>query len=104
MTEKLVFNDAMEGLLKAVSADISPRCKARLLAKGFDPAAKIQPAYPADLWAAVVKILGEEIYPGFEPLERHRRLAARTMDVFAHSMIGAAMLAVVISRSVMKLL
>ena len=95
MIEKLVFNDAMDGLVRAVSSDLAPRCRARLVALGFDPAAKILPAYPAELWAGVVKILGEEIYPNLEPLERHRRLAVRTIDVFAHSMIGGAMFTVV---------
>jgi uncharacterized protein (TIGR02265 family) len=95
MTEKLVFSDAMEGLIKAVSTDISPRCKARLVALGFDPNGKVKPAYPAEQWAGVVKVLGEEIYPNLEASERHRQLALRTMEMFAHSMIGAAMFAVV---------
>ena len=95
MTEKLVFDAAMEGLIQCVRSELSPRCTARLLAFGFDTRAKVKPAYPAELWAGVVKILGEEIYPGTEPVETHRRLAIRTLDVFAHSMIGAAMFAVV---------
>jgi uncharacterized protein (TIGR02265 family) len=95
MTEKLVFNAAMEGLINATGQDISPRCKARLLAFGFDPKGKIQPAYPAELWAKVVKTLGEELYPGFEAVEAHRRLATRTVDEFAHTMIGGAMFTVV---------
>ncbi|MBS1151723.1 MAG: hypothetical protein H6Q89_3421 [Myxococcaceae bacterium] len=94
MTEKLVFNSAMEGLIQAVRVEISPRCWTRMKTLGFDSEAKLLPAYPSTLWAGVVKILGEEIYPGLTPFEAHRRLAIRTVEVYAQSVIGGAMFTV----------
>ena len=94
MIEKLVFNDAMGGLIQAVRVEISPKCRERMRTAGFDSEAKLLPAYPAELWAGVVKILGEEIYPGHGPAEGHRRLAIRTVEAFAKSMIGGAMFTV----------
>ena len=83
MIEKLVFNDAMGGLIQAVRVEISPKCRERMKTAGFDSEAKLLPAYPAELWAGVVKILGEEIYPGHAAAEGHRRLAIRTVEAFA---------------------
>lgn len=95
MTEKLVFDSAIEGLIQCVHAEISTKCNQRLLQIGFDPKAKLKPAYPAEQWAGVVKILGEEIYPGLGATESHRQLALRTLEVFSRSLIGAAMFAIV---------
>lgn len=94
MTEKLVFNSAMEGLIQAVRMEISAKCRTRMKAIGFDNEAKLLPAYPAEQWAGVVKILAEEIYPGHAPAEGHRRLATRTVETYAQSMIGGAMFTV----------
>ena len=93
-TEKLIFNSVMEGLIQSVRADISPKCHTRMKEAGFDFQAKLLPAYPAELWARVVQILGEEIYPGIGPADSQRRLALRTVEVFAQSMIGGAMFTV----------
>lgn len=94
MTEKLVFNSAMEGLIQAVRVELSAKCRDRMKAIGFDSEARLLPAYPAEQWAGVVKILGEELYPGHVAAEAHRRLAIRTVEVFAQSMIGGAMFTV----------
>lgn len=94
MNEKLVFNAAMEGLIGATQMDLTPRVKARMKALGFDADAKVLPAYPAELWASVVKALGEELYPGVAPDDAHRKLAIRTVEMYAKGMIGAAMFAV----------
>jgi uncharacterized protein (TIGR02265 family) len=94
MNEKLIFNASMEGLIQAVRVEISPKSRVRMKAIGFDSEAKLLPAYPAEQWAGVVKILGEEIYPGLAPPEAQRRLAMRTVEVFAQSMIGGAMFTV----------
>ena len=95
MTEKLIFDSAVEGLLNSGRPDFTPRCISRLTGAGFDPRAKVKPAYPAEQWASLVKILSEEIYPGLDELEAQRKMALRTVDAFAHSMIGSAMFAVV---------
>lgn len=94
MNEKLVFNASMEGLVEAVRSDLTAKSRARMKGVGFDCDAKLLPAYPAEQWASVVKVLGEELYPGLAPPEGHRRLAIRTVDVYAKGMIGAAMFAV----------
>ncbi len=94
MNEKLVFNASMEGLIESVRAELTPRCKTRMKALGFDSDAKLLPAYPALQWAGVVKVLGEELYPGLAAAESHRRLAIRTVEIYAKGMIGAAMFAV----------
>ena len=94
MIEKLIFSSAMEGLVQAVRVELSPKCRTRMKGLGFDSEAKLLPAYPAEQWAGVVKILAEEIYPGHAPQEGHRRLAMRTVEVFAQSMIGGAMFTV----------
>jgi uncharacterized protein (TIGR02265 family) len=93
-TEKLIFNSAVEGLIGSVRVEISPKCHTRMKQAGFDYQAKSLPAYPAELWARVVQVLGEEIYPGLAAADSHRRLALRTVEVFAQSMIGGAMFTV----------
>ncbi len=94
MTEKLVFNSAMDGLVQSVRTDISPRCRSRLKDLGFDLGAKLMPAYPAELWAGVVTVLAEEIYPNVSANDGERKLAIRTVEVFAQSVIGGAMFTV----------
>ena len=55
MTEKLIFNASMEGLIQAVRVEISPKCRTRMKEIGFDCDAKLLPAYPAEQWAGVVQ-------------------------------------------------
>ncbi len=94
MTEKLIFNGAMEGLMQSVRTDVSPRCRSRLKDLGFDVGAKSMPAYPAELWAGIVTVLAEEIYPSLSPHDGERKLAMRTVEVFAQGVIGGAMFTV----------
>jgi uncharacterized protein (TIGR02265 family) len=92
VTEPLVFELAMEALLKGASSPLTPRCIERLQSAQLDPRAPLRPTYPANVWAEAVRILGEECYPDLAPHDAHRRLGAGSVDAFISSRTGALML------------
>lgn len=66
--EQVVFEQTMEGLLRAIRPRMTGACKARLKAAGLDVDAALLPAYPFNVWMACLLASAEEIWPG-EPRE-----------------------------------
>ena len=89
--KQFIFNTSFDGLFRALRPAISPSGKAKILAVGVDMERKLDPAYPAHVWASVVKILASDVYPGLPPFEGQRRVAQRTVDAFTEGVLGVAM-------------
>lgn len=87
----VIFEHIVDGLLRALRPLLSPAGEAKLRELGLDPNGKLNPAYPAQVWASAVKICAADAFPGLSPLEGQRQVAVRTVDVFTGGMLGTAM-------------
>ncbi len=91
MSEHLVFNNSIQGLVDAVRERLSPAMKERLCELGLDVDRKLDPGYPAQKWASFVKYLAAELYPGVEEGEALRQIGRRTVDFYTQGLIGSAL-------------
>lgn len=89
--DQVIFENTIDGLFRALRPLVTPAGKAKLRALGLDMDGKLNPAYPAQVWASAVKILAEDAFPGLSPMESQRRVALRTVDAFTEGVLGAAM-------------
>jgi uncharacterized protein (TIGR02265 family) len=93
MTEKLIFAQTFEGLLRSLGARLSPRLSAGLRERGLDPTATLLPAYPQQVFIEVLSFLAVELHPG-QPLEVAITSIGRGfMDAYGETMVGRAMMA-----------
>lgn len=93
MTEKLIFAQTFEGLLRSLSGKLSPQLVAGLRERGLDPGATLLPAYPQRVWIEVLSFVARELHPGL-PLEAAVAAVGRSfMDGYAETMVGRAMVA-----------
>ncbi|MBS2028062.1 MAG: DUF2378 family protein [Deltaproteobacteria bacterium] len=88
---QVIFDNTIDGLFRALRPFVTPTGKAKIRALGLDMDGKLNPAYPAHVWASAVKIFAADAYPGLAPFEGQRRVAERTVDAFAEGVIGTAM-------------
>lgn len=91
MTERLVFSQTVEGLLRAVGEDLDAPLKARLQRLGLDPTAPLLPAYPQAVFADALRAVAEALFPGEAAHEQEHRVGLRFMDGYAATFIGRAM-------------
>lgn len=89
--QQVIFDNTIEGLFRALRPLVSPAGKARIRALGVDMDGKLNPAYPAQVWASAVKICAADAFAGLPPLEAQRRVAQKTVDAFTEGVIGTAM-------------
>jgi uncharacterized protein (TIGR02265 family) len=92
-SNQVIFDNTIEGLLRALRPLLSPAGQAKLRALGLDIDKKLNPAYPAQVWASAVKVCAADAFPGLPPFEGQRRVAERTVDAFTEGVLGTAMFA-----------
>ena len=93
-SQKLIFETSMAALLKVAQGNVSAAAETQLNALGLHFGKKLEPAYPAELWASAVKVVAKDLFPQAEAMESHRLLALKTVDQFAETMVGKAIFAV----------
>lgn len=93
MTEKLIFAQTFEGLLRSFHAQLSPRLASGLRQRGLDPMAALLPAYPQSVFIEVVTFVAGELHPGLPPEEAIAAVGRGFMDGYGETMVGRAMLA-----------
>lgn len=91
MSEKLIFAQTFEGLLRSLGPRLSAEVKAGMRARGFEPEGKLLPAYPMEVFIDVVQYLAQTFHAGV-PMEEGVSLVGRSfMDGFGETLIGRAM-------------
>jgi uncharacterized protein (TIGR02265 family) len=93
VAEKLIFAQTFEGLHRALGPRLSPATLEALRALGVDYSRPLLPAYPKNVFIAVIERLGADLFPA---LGRDAGVAAvgrAFMDGYGETMVGRAMLA-----------
>lgn len=88
---KLIFSTSIEALVGVAEGRVKPQTRKALGELRMGPPHKIEPAYPAENWAAAVKLVGADLFPGEEPFLQQRKLGAATVLRFSQGIIGTAM-------------
>ncbi|MBL8952178.1 MAG: DUF2378 family protein [Myxococcaceae bacterium] len=89
--QKLIFASSVEALLKAAHGNVKPETTRRLGELNMTYGKPIDPAYPADVWATAVRVIGADLFPKESPEDQHRKLGALTVKQFAETFMGKAM-------------
>lgn len=93
MTEKLIFAQTFEGLLRSLTGKLTPRLSAGLKVRGFDPTVALLPAYPQVVFIEVMVFLASELHPGLPSDAGICALGRGFMDGYGETMVGRAMMA-----------
>lgn len=93
MTEKLIFAQTFEGLLRSLRGQLPPRLASGLRERGLDPAAPLRPAYPQAVFLEVVTFMAGELHPGLAPDAAIAAVGRGFMDGYGETMVGRAMMA-----------
>lgn len=93
MTQKLIFAQTFEGLLRSIGAKLTPRLAAGLKERGLDPGAHLLPAYPQAVFLEVLPFVAGELHPGLTPEAGMAEVGRRFMDSYGETMVGRAMMA-----------
>jgi uncharacterized protein (TIGR02265 family) len=89
---RLIFGSSVEALLTAARGTVSRDTELKLNALGISFGKKVEPAYPAEKWAQAVRVIAADLFPGELYEVQHRKLARRTVEQFAGTMLGKAMI------------
>lgn len=88
--EKVIFDNAVDGLVRALSGRLTPRLTARLKEVGLDIHGKRKPGYSLDEWRSVLRVTREELFPGLAPPAGYRKLGELFIDGFLQTVLGSA--------------
>jgi uncharacterized protein (TIGR02265 family) len=92
MSEKLIFAQTVEGLLRALGP-LNEQDRRALKALGFDVDKRLLPGYPLEQFVALIDFAGEKLAPGTGQVEQAALLGRRFMDGYQQTMVGRAMVA-----------
>lgn len=86
----MMFGHAVNALLShGLPKPLPESCLHRMRQLGVDPEL-IQPAYPIDVWVALLEILREELFSDRDATEGYRELGRRMVDSFVQGPMGRA--------------
>lgn len=90
-TSKLIFSSSMEPLIKVSWEKLKPETQQKMGDLGLGPPHKMEPAYPADVWATAVKLVSADLFSALPEEEQHRALGRATVEQFTEGVLGKAM-------------
>lgn len=94
MSERLLFVQTFEGMLRVLRPELrTPEVLEALRERGLDLSRPLLPAYPHEVFVAVLPYLAQTVFPGIQLEPAITRFAARFLDAYGESMVGRAMLA-----------
>jgi len=88
---QLVFSQTVEGLLRAIGP-LDDDAKQKFRAIGFDPDARLEPAYPVDKYVAMQKVAVEVFAPHVPVAEGIETMGRRFVDGYGETIVGRAVL------------
>lgn len=89
MTERLVFESSVQGMLSCLGHPLAPDVKARLVALGVNPD-KLLPAYTMEQFTRLMDFIGELRHPTLSADEKDYALGADFVRGFNQTLIGKA--------------
>jgi len=81
--------------IDTVRSRLTPRIKARLLSEAGVDEKVSKPSYPFDSLNAVTRVLAEELFPGRSIDEATFELGLLSLKTYGHTVMGAALFAVI---------
>lgn len=93
--EQVVFQQTMEGLLRAIRPRMSQKCKARLKAAGLDVDAALMPAYPFEVWMKCLVASAEETWPNETRDQALYKVGEAFIEGYRETLLGRAVLGVI---------
>lgn len=89
--ERLIFDNTFEGLYRYTSAQLPEGAVARLRqASGVDFTRPLLPAYPAEVFVALVRAMATELHGALPEDERLRRIGRAVLEGYRLTLIGRA--------------
>lgn len=93
MEQRVVFEQVVEGIVRAFGPRLTPEIKARWLALGIPLEGKTLPAYPLTAWAAGLDVLRTAYFKDLRPDDGFYALGRAFIDGYFDTRMGAAVLA-----------
>lgn len=90
VSERVVFEQTIEGLLRALGPHLNDATRARLKAVGLDVDGKLKVAYPVTIWIEVLWIAGEVLAPGKDRDEATYIVGRRFLEAYEATLMGKA--------------
>lgn len=90
--EPVVFSQAVEGLLRALSSRLDDAAKDHLRVLGLNVRARLEPAYQLAVWTQVMRYASTLVAPGRAPGEQMFELGRRFIEGYSETIVGRAML------------
>ncbi len=94
MSEKLIFLQTFEGLVRAYGARFTPELLTNFRLYGFDPE-RLLPAYPQKTFIEVLRLLGRALHPGASEEDAILQIGRGFIDGYGETLVGRAMLAMI---------
>lgn len=94
-SEQVVFEQTMEGLLRALRPRMTPGCKTRLKAAGLDIDATLLPAYSFDVWMKCLVASAEATWPDQSRDVALFRLGEAFIEGYRETFLGRAVLGLI---------
>ena len=88
MTERLIFGNSVEGMLRALG-ELTPEVKATLISLGVNPE-KLLPAYGVPEYLRLLDFIGAQRFPELIGNERDRALGREFIRGFGQTFVGKA--------------
>lgn len=93
-SESIVFSHTAESLfLEVLRGEVTPALNEQLKALGLDLSKPLRPAYPVDVWNAVLEATARALYPADQIDVSMRRLGQRMIDGYNLTLVGKAVIA-----------
>lgn len=93
--EQVVFEQTMEGLLRAIRPRMTQPCKARLKAAGLNLDAPLLPAYSFEVWMKCLLASAEETWPGQTREQALFKLGEAFIEGYRETFLGRAVLGLI---------
>lgn len=88
--ERLVFESSFSTLLLAFKPQLTAPVSAELKAAGLD-VTRLLPAYPVEVFRAVVQIIGRAAFPDLPAPEQHFKVGRAYLSTFSGTLMGRAL-------------
>lgn len=90
LQDRVVFEQTIEGLIRALGPKLDESVKDRFKAAGLDVRQKLKVAYPVTTWVEVLWIAGQVLAPGLERDEATYIVGKRFIQAYELTLMGKA--------------
>ena len=87
---RIIFKHCAEALLNGLGSDLTPQLKEKLSKFGLAPDRELPPAFDAEQWTQILKVVAESLQPN-DPPAAHHQIGERITDAYLDNFIGRAL-------------